>query len=170
LPHWSTCWSGRIVCWKTRYRRGIGVSNEFGEEYSEYYAIFLGTVARVADLRDDRTLGILAAGSYCCETERARFLPFGGKPGANDWAVGRRKLACVVGGAEPHVVGMAAETCDCTDAAMHPNVRCKHVMTVALAVLDPAVLDGYFHSIFHGQPVRLAFGFCKCLCCNPLGP
>lgn len=42
----------------------LGVSDKYGEEYTEYYADLLGTVAKLADWHDRRQVCILAQGSY----------------------------------------------------------------------------------------------------------
>jgi hypothetical protein len=46
------------------FREGQPVSVKYGEAYSEYYATLLDVVVRVADFSDNRTLDVLARGSY----------------------------------------------------------------------------------------------------------
>ena len=45
-------------------RRGVGTSNEYGEGYGGYYAALLGTLIKIVDFKNSRTLEILSQGSY----------------------------------------------------------------------------------------------------------
>lgn len=51
----------------------VGVSEKYGEQYSEYYADLLGNVAKIADWHDQNQLCILAEGSYSPDS------PFAGR-------------------------------------------------------------------------------------------
>jgi len=62
------------------FRRGLGVSNEYGEEYGGYYSALLGKLSEVADYKDKRTLQIFARASYNPDSPFARQLAESGQP------------------------------------------------------------------------------------------
>jgi len=62
------------------FRRGVGVSNEYGEAYGGYYAALLGKLSEVADYKDKRTLEIFARASYNRDSPFARKLADSGQP------------------------------------------------------------------------------------------
>jgi hypothetical protein len=56
------------------FKRGIGVSREYGEGYSEYYSRLISFVARNGNLHDPRTLRAVANGAYNPESRIAQMI------------------------------------------------------------------------------------------------
>jgi HEAT repeat protein len=69
---------GRVI--EDSFRRGVGVSNEYGESYGGYYSALLGKLSEVADYKDKRTLEVFARASYNRDSPFARKLAESGQP------------------------------------------------------------------------------------------